>query len=135
VESLNNSQDRPRKDRLHVLERCRLSYRSWCVIDRFAYAYTSHASICIIHLSHETSCILILHPYIIQDRRMKYQWGLSRSCQEFLWKRVNPKLKLRSVLTTAQFLRERRALASNFLYLQYFNLFTTYLYCCIRYRS
>jgi hypothetical protein len=32
---------------------------------------------------------------------MKYQWGLSRSCQEFSWKRVNPKLKLRSVLITA----------------------------------
>jgi hypothetical protein len=31
----------------------------------------------------------------------KYQWGLSRSFQEFSWKRVNPKLKLRSVLITA----------------------------------
>jgi hypothetical protein len=30
----------------------------------------------------------------------KCQWGLSRSCQEFSWKRVSQKLKLRSVLIT-----------------------------------
>uniref|UniRef100_A0A804LP61 Uncharacterized protein n=1 Tax=Zea mays TaxID=4577 RepID=A0A804LP61_MAIZE len=36
-----------------------------------------------------------------KDRRRKYQWVLSRSCQGFSWKRVNPKLKLRSVLITA----------------------------------
>jgi hypothetical protein len=29
---------------------------------------------------HEASYILTPHPYIIQDRRRKYQWGFLRSC-------------------------------------------------------
>jgi hypothetical protein len=101
VDSLSNSQDQQRKDRLHVLGQCRLSCRNPYEMDLFGHMYTLHVPIRIIHLLHEASCILIVHSYIIQDRRRKYQWGLSRSCQGFSWKRVNLKLKLRSLLITA----------------------------------